>query len=169
MRTCKMKSQFVHSLSLVAALVLFVPCCSLDSLGTCFHIHSLLKRAGTVSPSLLRSLKGGGNSALLGPPHIAHSCLHSRTTGSPLDPAQHRNPFQYIDYNMDARSQQQSGAGRAGQGPKPRLSMPGGLSPKPLMGMAAGARSRRLSDIESLIGVMDKEAAQVIRLYFTLC
>ena len=81
-------------------------------------------------------------------------------SGSPLDPALHRNPFQYIDYDIDLKPQ-------AKKGVQPLMSAKTGPAPKgvkPLMGMntrPGTSSEQKITDIASLVATMDKAAAEV--------
>ena len=79
-------------------------------------------------------------------------------SGSPLDPALHRNPFQYIDYDINEKPQAKKGVQPlmgAKTGPK---------AVKPLMSMntrSGMSSEQKITDIASLVATMDKAAAEV--------
>ena len=79
-----------------------------------------------------------------------------------MDPALHRNPFQYIDYDIDLKPQAKKGVQplmSARTGPK---TGPKGV--KPLMGLntrPGTSSEEKITDIASLVATMDKAAAEV--------
>ena len=92
---------------------------------------------------------------------VIYSCCRRNIriySGSPLDPALHRNPFQYIDYDINEKLQEKKGVQPlmgAKAGPK---------AVKPLMSMntrSGMSSEQKITDIASLVATMDKAAAEV--------